>query len=151
MKLVTFRTADRSTHAGVMRGESIITLDYPGVLDLLRDPEGLSRLRNALAAADKENILASPEPIAEAVLPDPTRSRDDLPASLSAGCGDGPVRCPDGAGRIKRDAREPRSLQHAPHERHRPQRDDERQARVRHHDPDGRSVAGCGMHPSVNP
>ncbi len=35
MKLVTFRTPDRSTHAGVVHGERIITLDYPTVLELI--------------------------------------------------------------------------------------------------------------------
>ena len=60
MKLVTFRTSDRATHAGVVRGEHIITLDYPTLLDLLRDPEGLARLRNALTGADKGDTPASP-------------------------------------------------------------------------------------------
>ncbi len=48
MKLVTFRTLDRVTHTGVVRGERVITLDYPTLLELLRDPEGLAKARNAL-------------------------------------------------------------------------------------------------------
>lgn len=48
MKLVTFRTSDHVTHAGIVRDERVITLDYPTVLELLRDPEGLAKARNAL-------------------------------------------------------------------------------------------------------
>jgi len=47
MKLVTFRTDDWSTHAGVVRDEQIIALDYPTLLELLRDPDGLARAREA--------------------------------------------------------------------------------------------------------
>src|SRR5438270_9805635 len=64
MKLVTFRTADHATHAGVVRDDRIITLDYPSVLELLRDPEGLTRLSNVLAKED----IPGPTPIAEAPL-----------------------------------------------------------------------------------
>ena len=45
MKLVTFRTPGSATHAGVIHGASILTLDYPSVLELLRDPEGIARAR----------------------------------------------------------------------------------------------------------
>ncbi|MDQ6643463.1 MAG: fumarylacetoacetate hydrolase family protein [Chloroflexota bacterium] len=45
MKLATFRTADRVTHAGIVQNERVISLDYPTVLELLRDPEGLSKAR----------------------------------------------------------------------------------------------------------
>src|SRR5579884_3928855 len=61
MKLVTFRTADQATHAGVVRNDHIITLDYPTVLELLRDPEGLTRLRNVLAKEDAPVVA----PVAE--------------------------------------------------------------------------------------
>jgi fumarylacetoacetate (FAA) hydrolase len=47
MKLVTFRTDDWSTHAGIVRDEQIIALDYPTLLELLRDPDGLARAREA--------------------------------------------------------------------------------------------------------
>jgi len=47
MKLVTFRTDDWSTHAGVARDEQIIALGYPTLLELLRDPDGLARAREA--------------------------------------------------------------------------------------------------------
>jgi len=43
MKLATFRTSDRATHAGIVQDERVISLDYPTVLELLRDPEGLSK------------------------------------------------------------------------------------------------------------
>ena len=61
MKLVTFRTEDQATHAGVMHDDHIITLDYPTVLELLRDPEGLTRLRNVLAKEDAPVVA----PVAE--------------------------------------------------------------------------------------
>lgn len=57
MKLVTFRTADRATHAGVVRDERIITLDYPTLLELLSDPEGLEKARKLIADEGKEVVV----------------------------------------------------------------------------------------------
>jgi len=71
MKLVTFRTPDRATHAGVVFGERVFTLDYPTVLELLRDPEGLAKAHNVLRESGKEHIQNepdSPAPLAEAAL-----------------------------------------------------------------------------------
>ena len=71
MKLVTFRTPDRTTHAGVVFGERVFTLDYPTVLELLRDPEGLAKAHNVLRESGKEYIQNepdSPAPLAEAAL-----------------------------------------------------------------------------------
>ena len=71
MKLVTFRTPDRATHAGVVFGERVFTLDYPTVLELLRDPEGLAKAHNVLRESGKEYIQKepdSPAPLAEAAL-----------------------------------------------------------------------------------
>ena len=71
MKLVTFRTPDRATHAGVVFGERVFTLDYPTVLELLRDPEGLEKAHNVLRESGKEYIQKeqdSPAPLAEAAL-----------------------------------------------------------------------------------
>src|SRR5258708_9313100 len=48
MKLVTFRISDHVTQAGVVAGERIVSLNYPTVLELLRDPEGLAQARQAL-------------------------------------------------------------------------------------------------------
>jgi len=66
MKLVTFRTDEWVTHAGVVRGEEIITLDYPTLLELLRDPDGLARAREADGEAytfEEVGLLAPiPEP-----------------------------------------------------------------------------------------
>ncbi len=60
MKLLTFRTSDRVTHAGVVRDLSVITLDYPTVLALLRDPDGLTKARDALKGAGKEYAVSMP-------------------------------------------------------------------------------------------
>ena len=71
MKLVMFRTPDRATHAGVVFGERVFSLDYPTVLELLRDPEGLEKAHNALRESGKEYIQKeqdSPAPLAEAAL-----------------------------------------------------------------------------------
>ncbi len=48
MKLVTFQTGDRTTHAGVVRENRILKLDYPTLLDLLRDPDGLQKAQRVL-------------------------------------------------------------------------------------------------------
>lgn len=48
MKLVTFRIDEWSeTHAGIVRGDEIIALAYPTLLELLRDPNGLARAGEA--------------------------------------------------------------------------------------------------------
>jgi fumarylacetoacetate (FAA) hydrolase len=49
MKLLTFRTPERSTRVGVVVGERVITLDYPTVLEVLRDPEGMSKAHDILS------------------------------------------------------------------------------------------------------
>jgi len=42
MKLVTFRTDAGDTRAGLLQKETILDLNYPTVLALLRDPQGLA-------------------------------------------------------------------------------------------------------------
>ncbi len=72
MKLVTFRTDDWSaTHAGVVRKDEIITLAYPTLLELLRDPNGLASAREAGGEAFtfEEVQLLSP-------IPEPPSVRD---------------------------------------------------------------------------
>jgi fumarylacetoacetate (FAA) hydrolase len=60
MKLLTFRTPDRVTHAGVVHDQNVITLDYPTVLALLRDPDGLTKARDALEGTGKEYTVSMP-------------------------------------------------------------------------------------------
>jgi fumarylacetoacetate (FAA) hydrolase len=60
MKLVTFRTPDRRTHAGVVHGERVTMLDYPSVLELLRDPDGLAVARRVLELAESGNVVEVP-------------------------------------------------------------------------------------------
>lgn len=50
MKLVTFRISDHVTQAGVVAGERIVSLNYPTVLELLRDPEGLAQAQQVLGS-----------------------------------------------------------------------------------------------------
>ena len=74
MKLVTFKTHDRVSHAGVVRDGQVIALDYPTVLHLLQDPSGIAKARAALGSAQaafalNELTLCSP-------IPDPPSVRD---------------------------------------------------------------------------
>ena len=74
MKLVTFRTAERATHAGVVRDGHVIVLDYPTVLELLRDPDGIAKAQSELDSAEaafplNEIALFSP-------IPEPPSVRD---------------------------------------------------------------------------
>ena len=77
MKLFTFRTPDLSTRAGVVYGERIITLDYPTVLELLRDPAGLAEARKTFERQGEEYInvsssaglLSATEPLFAMALP----------------------------------------------------------------------------------
>jgi fumarylacetoacetate (FAA) hydrolase len=48
MKLLTFLTGERKTRAGILSNNSIIALEYPTLLELLRDPEGLLKAQVAL-------------------------------------------------------------------------------------------------------
>src|SRR5579883_597325 len=60
MKLLTFRTPDYATHAGVIGGNQVFELDYPDLLELLRDPDGLAAARQALADEGKARNIEVP-------------------------------------------------------------------------------------------
>src|SRR2546430_10815454 len=84
MKLVMFRTPDRKTHAGVVHGERVTMLDYPSVLELLRDPDGLAIARRVLELAENDNVVEVPiMPIAPG-------------APMMAGYGELPVKVNEG-------------------------------------------------------
>jgi fumarylacetoacetate (FAA) hydrolase len=81
MKLVTFRIADHVTQAGVVAGERIVSLNYPTVLELLRDPEGLAQARQALGNERGQHFVHRKEyTLNEVVLlspiPEPPSVRD---------------------------------------------------------------------------
>ncbi len=57
MKLATFRMPDRQTRAGIVHNERVSLLDYPTVLELLQDPEGLTRAQRELENAGKEFLM----------------------------------------------------------------------------------------------
>src|SRR5579884_749108 len=83
MKLVTFRTPDRKTHAGVVHGERVTELDYPSVLELLRDPDGLAVARRVLELAEQDNIVEVPiTPIAPGA---PMAGFGELPVKVNVG------------------------------------------------------------------
>ncbi|HEY6540954.1 MAG TPA: fumarylacetoacetate hydrolase family protein [Ktedonobacteraceae bacterium] len=72
MKLVTFRTDNWSeTHAGVVRGDEIIALAYPSLLELLRDTNGLASAREA-----QGEVFTFEEAQLLAPIPDPPSVRD---------------------------------------------------------------------------
>ncbi len=48
MKLITFLTGERKPRAGVVLDNSIVALQYPSLLELLRDPDGLSKAQVAV-------------------------------------------------------------------------------------------------------
>ena len=56
MKLVTLETINRTTYAGVLRGERVLPLNYPTLLELLQDPEGMARARQVLESNEGRRI-----------------------------------------------------------------------------------------------
>lgn len=53
MKLVTFKTINNITYAGVLRGERVLPLNYPTLLELLQDPEGVQKARQLLESDEQ--------------------------------------------------------------------------------------------------
>lgn len=51
MKLVTFKTTNDTVHAGVVRNERVLMLNYPTLLELLQDPKGMTKARQALESS----------------------------------------------------------------------------------------------------
>ncbi|EFH82794.1 fumarylacetoacetate hydrolase family protein [Ktedonobacter racemifer] len=72
MKLVTFR--DKQIQAGVVRDERIIPLPYPSLLELLQDPHGMTRAREALAISTHELPIDAVKLLAP--IPEPPTLRD---------------------------------------------------------------------------
>jgi fumarylacetoacetate (FAA) hydrolase len=52
MKLVTFKTSKQTTYAGLVRGERVLPLNYPGLLEMLQDPTGLEKARQMLESSE---------------------------------------------------------------------------------------------------
>ncbi|HEY0754830.1 MAG TPA: fumarylacetoacetate hydrolase family protein [Ktedonobacteraceae bacterium] len=74
MKLVTFKTINHTTYAGVVREDRILPLNYPTLLELLQDPAGLSRAQTILAS--NEQGLALREIKLLTPIPNPPTMRD---------------------------------------------------------------------------
>ncbi|SRR5258707_90301 len=53
MKLVTFKTINNTTYAGVVHAERVLPLNYPTLLELLQDPEGLDKARRLLTSDEQ--------------------------------------------------------------------------------------------------
>jgi fumarylacetoacetate (FAA) hydrolase len=74
MKLLTFKTSNHITLAGVMRGERVVPLNYPTLLELLQDPTGMKQAR--LALEDAAQDLALSEITLLTPVPNPPTARD---------------------------------------------------------------------------
>jgi fumarylacetoacetate (FAA) hydrolase len=75
MKLVTFRTPDRSTHAAVIRDERIFVLNYPTLLELLQDPDGLTQAWSASLHGSEKEVMLN-EVVLLSPVPEPPSIRD---------------------------------------------------------------------------
>jgi fumarylacetoacetate (FAA) hydrolase len=58
MKLITFKTSDHNTSAGIIRGERVLSLNYPTLLEMLQDPEGIAKARQMLESHEPELLLS---------------------------------------------------------------------------------------------
>jgi len=79
MQLVTFKTDEGLTHAGVIRDNQVVALSYPSLLELLRDPAGLNTARSALNGeqeTEDASTYALDEVVLLAPIPDPPTLRD---------------------------------------------------------------------------
>jgi len=79
MQLVTLKTDDGLTHAGVIRDNQVVALPYPSLLELLRDPTGLDAARSALNGeqeTEDASTYALDEVTLLAPIPDPPTLRD---------------------------------------------------------------------------
>ncbi|GHO71165.1 fumarylacetoacetase [Ktedonobacter sp. SOSP1-52] len=72
MKLVTFR--DKQIQAGVIRDERVIPLPYPSLLELLQNPHGMTRAREALATSTHDLPIDAVKLMAP--IPEPPTLRD---------------------------------------------------------------------------
>lgn len=61
MKLATFKTAAGVTRAGVVHGDHVYALNYPTLLELLRDPEGMAQAQRVAQEIATMQSLAGTE------------------------------------------------------------------------------------------
>src|SRR5258708_32885685 len=77
MKLLTFQTTDRTTHVGVVRDGGIAMPGYSTLLELLRDPQGLSKARAIVNSDVSASLEYSLDEVALLTpIPDPPSVRD---------------------------------------------------------------------------
>jgi fumarylacetoacetate (FAA) hydrolase len=76
MRLATYRIGDHRTFAGVLRGDQMLMLPYPTLLELLRDPSGLDMARAILAGARESSARAVQDISLLAPIPEPPTIRD---------------------------------------------------------------------------
>ena len=81
MKLVTFLTGERKTRAGIVHENTIVALEYPTLLELLRDPDGIFKAQVAIQHGQTtftHTPFASGLPLALPELPSTIYIRRDL-------------------------------------------------------------------------
>ncbi len=76
MKLVTCKTTDNATHAGALHAERVFTFPYPTLLELLRDPTGLEKVRSVISGEQEAATYAPDEVTFLSPVPDPPTLRD---------------------------------------------------------------------------
>jgi fumarylacetoacetate (FAA) hydrolase len=74
MKLVTFKTINNTTYAGLIRGERVLPLNYSTLLELLQDPEGMNRAYQLLKSDEQGLALKDIKLLAP--IPNPPTMRD---------------------------------------------------------------------------
>ncbi len=58
MRLVTFKIPKHTTYAGVLRDERVLPLNYPTLLEMLQDPDGMASARHVLASSEQGMALS---------------------------------------------------------------------------------------------
>lgn len=53
MKLITFETINHTTYAGVLHDKRVLPLNYPTLLELLQDPQGMAKARQVLQSNEQ--------------------------------------------------------------------------------------------------
>ena len=74
MKLVTFKTSNDTIRAGVVRGERVLLLNYPTLLEMLQDPKGMAKVYQVLESNQSGFAISTVTLLAP--VPNPPTLRD---------------------------------------------------------------------------
>src|SRR5690348_13139823 len=77
MKLITGKTNDQGSFAGVLQEDNVLALPYPTLLELLRDPAGMEVAQQAVAGTHQGVLVYPLHTVALlAPIPEPPTLRD---------------------------------------------------------------------------